>query len=380
MALTQRYVNDAGSGSADGTSEANAMSFATFTDYMVVGGSVNAAAGDVFNIKGAITARTTTTDTWVNGGTATSPVVVRGYNSTIGDLTTLARTNGNGALVTTNYPTISYTTGGISITGAFIVVEALSITSARTSATVTATSQTNDVLVACNITNSGTNAGSACVSLGGSGSTMFNCDLNLTGASGGAAAALVSASCVVDSCRMKVVSTAPCISCSGTNIVAVLFGNTLYASGGAGIATSAVSTMPYIRNNTIVGCTGDGLNFITAGTNLQHVIGNMITDNTGDGIDMVSTGNAVLAAYNRLRDNANSFNNGGDWVTATSYGQASTDTGTTGTTATDYTNFGSNDYSLIATSPATSANYPPYSSIGANQRTQTSATASSHVF
>ena len=126
------YVNDAGSGTGTGTTEANAMSFATFIDFMSTGGSKTAAAGDRFNIKGAITARTTTADAWANGGTVVSPVIVRGYNSTIGDLTSLARTNGNGALVTTNYPTISYTTGGTTISGNFIILEAVQMSGANT--------------------------------------------------------------------------------------------------------------------------------------------------------------------------------------------------------------------------------------------------------
>ncbi len=380
MALTERYVNDAGSGSADGSSEANAMSFATFTDYMVTGGSFTAAAGDRFNIKGAITSRTTTTDTWLNGGTATSPVIIRGYNSTIGDLTTLARTNGNGALVTTNYPTLTYTTGGITITGSFIIVEALSITSARTQATVTTNSGANLAFVSCAITNSGTNAKAMALDASSGGCTALNCDLNLTGASGGSAAIECNGtSSACDTCRIKVVSaTANGIKTASS---AVLFGNTIYSSGGVGIFMETSTGRPYIRNNTIVANSGDGINIVTGTTNMQRIIGNMITDNTGDGIDLTQTSIAGFSAYNRLRDNANSYNNSGDWTTATSYGQASTDTGTTGTTATDYVNFGSNDYRIISTSPATSA-APALFSIGANQRDQTGSgsSASSYVF
>jgi hypothetical protein len=345
------------------------MSFATFTDYMSTGGSFTAAAGDRFNIKGAITSRTSTTDTWVNGGTSTSPVIIRGYNSVIGDLTTLARTSGNGPLVTTNYPTLTYTTGGISVTGSFIIIEALSVTTARSAGSIAFSSGTDNVVVSCAIANSSTNAGAISITLG-TRSILFNCDLNLTGASGGTAAvSSLSAGAIVDSCRIKVVSTCPgiLISTSGT-----AFGNTIYGSGGIGISMNSTAGAPYIRNNTIAGCSGDGINIITGTTVLQRIIGNMITDNTGNGINMVSAANSAFIGFNRLRDNSASINSGTDWATATSYGQASTDTGTTGTTATDYTNYAGNDFSLISASPATNANIPAYSSIGALQRNQIS--------
>ena len=94
----------------------------------------------------------------------------------------------------------------------------------------------------------------------------------------------------------------------------------------------------------------------------------MITDCTGDGIDAVSTGNCIVLAYRRTRDNANAVANGGDWITATDYAPVTTDTGGQ---STDYVNAGSNDYRLIAASPATSAGFPASASIGALQRDQT---------
>jgi hypothetical protein len=102
-------------------------------------------------------------------------------------------------------------------------------------------------------------------------------------------------------------------------------------------------------------------------------MGNMITDNTGDGIDMVSTSNAAFASNNRTRSNANGYNNAGDWLTATKYD----DVTTAGAASTDYVNSGSNDYTLILTSPATATGNPKYLDIGALQAPipSTSATA-----
>jgi hypothetical protein len=94
---------------------------------------------------------------------------------------------------------------------------------------------------------------------------------------------------------------------------------------------------------------------------------------------MVSTGNAAIVAYRRTRSNANGLANAGDWITATDYGAVTT----TGAASTDYTNAGGNDYSLVSSSPATSAGIPYAASIGALQRLQTgggAATPTSYTF
>jgi len=119
--------------------------------------------------------------------------------------------------------------------------------------------------------------------------------------------------------------------------------------------------------------------FETSTTTIQRVIGNMITDNTGDGIEMTGVALSGVLAFNRLRDNANSINNGGDWITATSYEQALLNTGTTGDTSTDYVNYATQDFNLVRTSPATSASTPKYMSVGALQRDQTQATGGGPV-
>lgn len=365
-AITERYVNNAGSGSADGTSEANAMSFATFTDYMSTGGSFTAAAGDRFNIKGTITSRTTTADVWINVGTITSPIIIRGYNSTIGDLTSLARTNGNGPLVTTNYPSITYTTGGITISGNFIIVEALNITSANVGSGVGTVklNGTDLYMKRCSITNSGTNANSTGVTLAAARDAVIDCDVSLTGASGGTAAIAISSATVtsrVIGCRVKGGPSVG-ISASGTSVIAK---NTIYASTGIGVSLSGGSSNScVVLDNTIVGGGADGINLLTGTTATQILIGNIITDNTGDGIDMVSTANAAYASNNRTRDNATAYNNAGDWLTATKYNDVTTDTGGP---ETDYVNSAGNDYNLIWGSPARGAGNPLYADIGALQ-------------
>ncbi len=366
MSLNIRWVTDAGAGDGLGGSEANAMSFTNFTDYMVTGGSFTAAPGDVFNIIGAITARTTTTDAWVNGGNATSPVVIRGVVS--GGATAYAgRTNGNGPLITTNFPTISYTTGRMNITGNFIIVEALSVTSANaTSGGATIDCDGTDVYVTrCAVVNSATSANAVGVTTSGTRCTVIDCDVSLTGLSGANAAILSNTTLTrIIGNRVKG-GPAIGISLAGTNAGPVVAFNTIFASTGNGIVTGAVSTSIIALFNTIVGGGADGINIITASTGSQLLVGNMITDNTGDGIDMVSTANAAFTSNIRTRDNANAYANQGDWITATNYAPVTTDTGGP---ETDYVASGSNDYRLILASPATNAGLPLYASIGALQR------------
>jgi hypothetical protein len=366
-AITERYVNSAGSGAADGTSEANAMAYATFIDYMITGGSFTAAAGDRFNLIDATYARTTTTDSWVNGGSATSPVVVRGYNTTVTD-GYQGRTNDNGAIVTTNMPTISYTTGAMIVSGSFILIQSLQITSTRNGAAITS-SGADTVFYACAISNATTGASGNGLSMTGRGSAI-NCDITLSnGGNAGANATFIQVA-GTKWLYNRITSTAVGMESQSAGLV--LVGNTFFGSTGNQLSITGTGGYSTILNNTFVGGGADAINIVT-GSTIQHVIvGNMITDQTGDGIDMVSTANSAFIAYNRLRDNANSFANGGDWVTATSFGQSATDTGTTGTTATDYVNYAGGDYNLVSGSPATSAAIPLNASIGALQRDQAS--------
>ncbi len=377
-AITERYVSPAGSGTADGTSAANAMSLTTFVDYMSTGGSFTATAGDRFNVKydAGGYARTTSTDTWVNGGSSTSPVIIRGYGTTITDGYQGRSAGGN--LVTTNFANFSWTsTARLNVTGSWIILEACSFTSAANGDTILFNTGGNCAMLRCVVENSGTGASAGALALGTNGIAL-DCDINMTGGSGGSRAASGSTG-VFDSCRFKVTQAVPAIVC-GASAGTVIINNIIYGSGGIGISNTSTTAIPYIRSNTIVGCTGDGIDIITGTTTLQRIVGNMITDNSGNGIDMVSAANAGFLAYNRFRDNAASINSGTDWVTATSYGHV--DSGTTGDTSTDYQNFGTNDFRLKATSPATSAGIPELQSIGAAQRDQADTVGgeTSHTF
>lgn len=364
MALTDYYVTDAGAGDNSGSSIANAMPFSRFVDYMSTGGSYTAAAGDRFNIIGTITSRGTTTDTFSNGGTSTSPVIIRGWKS---DNTSpyAGRTNGNGSLITTDYPTITYSTGRMNITGNWIIVQMLVITSATTNPALTINS--NSSVFACSVTCSGTGGFATTLSAGtGTNCVIDNCDAFQTGASGAPwAIQAYGGGSRVSGCRVKSTSG------GGINIRSqtVVTRNTIFECGTVGISMNATDGTPHIAYNTIYGCAGDGIDIITGSTGLQHIVGNMITDNGGYGVDFNSAAVAGFVAYNRTRDNTSgAYNLATDWVAATSFFDVTTDTGGA---STDYVSAGSGDFNLIAGSPATSASLPQYASMGALQRSQT---------
>lgn len=360
MALTNRFVTDAGAGAADGTSLANAMSYATFQDYMITGGSFTAAPGDVFLLCGTSQARTTNTDAWVNGGNVTSPVVVRGCDSS-GNSAFAGRTSNNLALITTNFPVITYTTGRLNVTGTFIILENLNIATANSGAAVTLA--TDSAITRCKVVNSSTNAAAVCVALGAR-SIIYNNDVALTGASGGLAAINLAAATNAR-VRGNYINGGPAAGLTMTTAVALISRNVFLNATGSHITVTSTSGNCTITDNTFVKGDADGINIITGATMMQFICDNILTDNGGFGINMVSTSNAGFIAHNRTRDNTSGgIGNGGDWITATSYGEVTTDGGGP---ETDYVDESTDNYNLVDSSPAVAAGLPYPAAIGALQ-------------
>lgn len=360
MAITEKYVSAAGSGSADGSSEANAMSWAS----MVTDINAGSKAGNRYNvIKGAgAIARTTTTDTISGSGSSTSPIIIRGYTTTITD-GYQGRTSNNAALITTTFAVVTYTTGRLSITGSWIITECLDITSAASAATLTGSP--NGAVTRCKATNSGTNGSAAGITTS-SNTIVYDNDAFMTGASGGNAAIVGAAGARV-ACN-RVTATA-CIGITTPNGVAVVVDNLIYACGGIGISKISTGSISFIHGNTVVGGGGDGIDIVTGSTVLDMITNNMITDNTGNGIDGVSAANAIFASHNRTRDNSAADNSATDWLAATKYSQVTTDTGGA---STDYTNTAGADYTLISASPAKGVGLFNFRDIGALQRQEPS--------
>ncbi len=323
--------------------------------------NLGAVAGNTIWVKGSFTL--TANDTLSMVGTLTSPVRVIGYGTTRGD-GYLGRTNGNGPLIVTNMPTLTYnSTFRLIVSGSFFIMDCLNI--------VTAVSNygtqvpVDGVLARCKVTNSSTNAAATAITVPNRG-VLFNCDALLTGGSGGTAAVnvIAAAACRILANRVSGPGVGILLGASGNFLVAF---NTVYG-GTIPLSSNTVSSTLTVLYNTFVGGSGDGVDIITATTTLQVFLGNMVTDNGGYGFDFNNAAAAVFTVYNRTRDNtAGAINLATDWVTGTNWNAVTTDTGTS---ATDYTAAGSNDYSLILASPATNAGFPFSASIGALQRDQ----------
>ncbi len=348
-AITERYVTSTGTDTyANSTNSATPMSLTTAL--------ANAVAGDRINVKAATYSQTTTTNTVTNSGTITSPIIFRGYSSSIAD-GNLGRTNGNGALVTTNMPSITYTTGRMNTTATFILWESINFSGAPSNPVLSLPG--NSAARNCKAVNSSTNASAVGITATGNNAIIFDCDSELSGASGGSAGVNSGGTSARVLCNRIKGGPAIGIICSASNAVV---GNVIFASTGNHISMNSTAGVPLIFGNTLVGGGADAINIITGTTGLQCIINNMLTDNTGNGINMVSTSNGAFSAYNRTRGNAAGYAHAGDWSTATKYSDVTSGSGT------DYVNSGSNDYRLLYSSPAHGAGWFPYADIGALHR------------
>lgn len=172
MAYTERYVTVTGAGTHDGTSEANAFTWAEFL------ASTENRAGKRYNVKSGSYTSSDTGGMVVSGGapTAAAPCMIRGYNTTIGDLAANGRTGGTGALVTTNFPTITYSSTGFLTTAAFTILQNVTVDAVVNSNTLLTGNQ--NIIYRCNIRNThGTGAATMAVYTSNSYSSVIDCDL-----------------------------------------------------------------------------------------------------------------------------------------------------------------------------------------------------------
>lgn len=322
-----------------------------------------AVAGNTIWVKGTIS-QTTTTDTVACSGSTTSPIQISGYGTTRAD-GYLGRTSGNGAIITTNMPSLSYTTGAFSLTGSNLIVATLNISSTRNGNAISPNAA-GIVFRACKMLNNTSGASGVTLSAGSSlvNGTIIDCDISLTngGNAGTAAVSMAAVASRLIGCRI----TSSAVGVTASGVGSVFIGNTIYRCT-TGIAVTVTTAYSVMHGNTIVLNSGDGIDIVTATSVPDQITCNMITDNGGFGIDLNSAAVPVVLAYNRYRDNTSgNINSGTDWVAATTYGAVTSGSGTS-----DYTNAAGNDYSLLSTSPGVSVALPLYASMGALQRSQT---------
>ena len=320
-------------------------------------------AGNQLFLSGSFTQANTLT--WVPAGTAALPIKTQGYVTYWGDATAnFSRTNGSGAIVTTGMPVLTFSsTKNINATGAsFNIFDWLDIPGNISGSLFAATG--TQIMTRCIVTNSAANVAAIGITAGGC--TVFNCDVNMTGATTGTTG--ISATNVAGMLvGNRIVITSPTgfgatVSGSGPVFVGNQFigAGSATATAGAGIATTNAAGRILGTGNTIVGFY-DGTNSITASTALSVLIDNMLTDNANFGINAVSTGNAVASFYNRTGNNtAGAQGNAGPFLSLTNYGEV------TSWSTSDYQNVAS-DLRLKSTSPAVGVAWFPLSSMGALQ-------------
>jgi len=360
MAITEYYISAAGGGAHDGTTEADAW---TLSEAITANNALGAggAAGRRYNIKGAHTARGAS-DTISVGGTATSPTIWRGYNSTIGDLDAGTR-DAYGVLDTTNYPDIGYnSTFRLAVSGNFTELLNLDIAGTR-SGDILNSSANPIVIQNVRVVNSSTNA--SAIAIGVSSTTQIvNCD-TATGASGGTASIDSNGTANIIGCRI----TAP--GCAGIRVGSSarlgVFSSTIYGCGTDGILVNHASCLLTCIGVTIYGCTGDGIDFISTATATGHIIvGCHITDNGGYGFNANGGTSGAIATYsgNRTRDNTSGATSGyADWVAGTTGRDITTDAGAA---STDYVDAATNkDFRLISTAAGYRQGFAYNANIGA---------------
>lgn len=370
MALTQRYVRADAAGGGNGTTDANSGANGAYTlSEAVTAINGGEAAGYQFNIKAGAYSQSAD-DTITGDGTAAAPLVLKGFTTTSGDLDAQARVDGHEAWDTTNWPVITYAQGSrfnaggadyLSISGIKFAVAGTGYSGAVVTLTNTST------LARCVVTNPSTNSGAAAVAAGLG--IVFDCDINLTGASGGAYAITGNGRYLtnrisIDSSSTTVVGIAMTGGCTA------IFNRFVKCAGihfkGSG---SSASTYTLLYNTCP---TGAALIQVgnTAHTGLHCLVGNLLCNSGGYAIDSLYAGTANLAglfAYNRFRDNTSGSINGfADWAAATSFGHVTTDD----TDANEFIDLANGDLRLAKPSLCRRAGGAGYLDIGALQRAE----------
>lgn len=347
MAFTERYVTDAAAGGGDGQ---------IGTPWTLAEALTNAVAGDRVNIL-SDSGYSLGADTVTNVGTISDLIVFRGYNSSIGDLEGLGW-NADGSLNVTDFPVITLT--GLLQANQYVHFEALSFTGARSAVLIGDTTVDRWSMAQCKVVNTQNNAAARCVQFDNNG-VLINCDFECSGAAHGF---LVNGdvNTKILGCRFKLVAASPCAKFDGDGeaIGCVFIGN-----GGVGIGVQVNEAAIVVIANTTFYDLAQALVFPnTAMTYAPILFNNHVTD-CGEYINSLYSGTADLAVLefsNRTRDNTTPRTGIGDGVNVD---EITTDTGGI---ATDYTDAGSDDLTLISAAPGKATGMRRYTDIGGLQR------------
>ncbi len=355
MAFTDKYVSAAGSGTKDGSSAANAYGWTEFRAAMTGGA---AAAGDRYNLlKGAI-GTGAASDSWTNSGTVANPIIIRGYNATIGDLDIPTWVPAQADLDDTNFPIVTYTgVTRLNITTATnLIFQNISFVGTASSAMVDA--GTNFIFRNCKFRNVNNGSGSSALScLSGTNVKVAFCDMKQTGTTP-RAATVSGQSTHYNNCRVN----ATTIGIDATSGDTIIVRSTIYGCPTAGIAGTGSSTgrIGYYDGNSIYGC-GNGIQWGNFAYNFgMTAINSLLVGNT-TAINSLRSGTTDLVIY---LSNNGYFNNGTKF---TGYAQwaLGTDFESLDLAADPFVNAAGNDFRLLRTSAAAQAGMPVYVDMGA---------------
>jgi hypothetical protein len=349
MALTEKYVTVTGAGDHNGTAEAHAWTFAEMI-------AAAPAAETRVNIKtgtysvGAITLPA--------NGTAIAPVVLRGYNSTIGDLDNQGRSD-DGTLNTTNFPDITIT--GLWGNSAFCVLQNLDITGALSSYLIGSTTVDSFTVSNCRIVNTQNHSSAGCFQ-GDDDSLLANCDFACTGASHATVVDMDSNSVIVG-CRFSgTVNSAILLQINAGPVVGCVF----LGMGGTSVGVAPMFNSAY---NLIANCTfynlGTAIRLPNSAMALRMwaIVNDHVTD-CAEFINNQYSATSVtptLEMHNRIRDITTPYTG---ILSAVVAGELSTNT-TTGDATTDYVS--TTSLRLLYSAPGAGAGMMPYKDIGAYQ-------------
>ena len=355
MALVERYASSAGGGANNGTSEADAWSFVN----MIAAGG--ASAGHRVNFKGNHSLGVNSVI--ANAGSATSPIIIRGYKTVPGDLSYGGalyggRTYRNGPLVTSDIPVITcagYTLGG----SALNLWQDMAITSTYNGNAFLL--GTNSFMAHCKVSNTGTGAAAYGCSIPTQ-SCAFDCDFEFAGASGGLGGCTGAGYFV--HCRATA-SGAVTGRCFDLTTGTVCVNCVAHSAIGDGFYGSNAANTYLLVNCSSIGNGSDGFHQITGATRISFIINSLLTDCGAYGIYAVQAAAAIAAPFNRIARNTTAASSGAtDWLTATDFGRQVT----ADPVGSDYEDYAGKNFNLVGVSPGRAAGSWPWFDLGALQR------------
>lgn len=362
MALIERFVSSLATGAGDGSSG---------SPWTLAQAVASAIAGDRVNVKADGTYALINSAVAANAGGA-SPVIFRGYKTTIGD-GLQGRTNDNGPLLTTNMPVISCATNGRLTLAANTIFDSIVLSRAGTSSQALLTGAVRTTIVNSVINDSSSGASANTIQ---NATLVLNCDVS--GASTTSAAISAPSNSRVIGCRITSPSAA--ILIGNGQLGVVVEGNQIYSSGVGirivgTIASTGLNTL--ILNNTPYNLTGSFLELPNNSVAAVQVFPILINNHPTDSAQFFNslyapTANVPAILFNnRTRDNTNPDAGYGDWPV---FGAITTDAGNY---TTDYIDAPNGDFRLVPGAAGRGAGFPAFRDVGATQHQDAGATAAS---